>query len=52
MSKSESSLEKSVVAELSQLGKLVEADAKRTAIHRKYLSRVVKAFENGDSQAG
>ncbi len=51
MSNPESNLEKSVVAELSQLGKLVEADAKRTAAHRKYLSQVVKAFEHGDSQA-
>ncbi len=51
MNKPESSLEKSVAAELSQLGELVEANAKRTAAHRKYLSQVVKAFENEDSQA-
>jgi len=50
MSNSESNLEKSVVDELSHLGKLVEADAKRTAAHRKYLSQVVKAFEHGDSR--
>lgn len=50
MSKPESSLEKSVVAELNQLGKLVQEDVKRTTVHKKYLSQMLKALEHEDSQ--
>jgi hypothetical protein len=51
MSMLESNLEKSIVAELSQLGKTIELNVKQATAHKKYISQLVKAFESGDSQS-